>query len=245
METGTGKAIGIVMTYNCSTLVEGLFAKIPQGCLDELIIVDDGSKDVEATRAVAAKHGIPFFTHPHSGYGGNLKFGFEKALERGAEYMFELHGDGQFTPAIPQALAELRKGADFVMGSRFTNMWQCLRDGMSPIRFLANLILSFVSRLVLRIPWTEFHSGFRGYSRRLVETTGLKTGSLNYNYSFELIVVARYRNLRFAEVPVRADYNADHTSISLRKSAGYFFMVFLVLTQYIFARMGFKSALFR
>jgi len=87
------RIIGVIMTYNCAGLVARAFRNIPRECFDEIICVDDGSTD--DTVAVASRLGISVFTHPHTGYGGNLFFGFRKALEMGATHIIELHGDGQ------------------------------------------------------------------------------------------------------------------------------------------------------
>ncbi len=234
------------MTYNCSRMLEGLLKRIPKETLDEIIIVDDGSDDGDVAREIANKYNLQFFPHGHLGYGGNLRYGFQKAIERGADYMIEIHGDGQFDPTvIPQALEKLRQGADFVMGSRFTNWKQPLKDGMSLVRFIANILLSSFARFILQIKWTEFHGGFRAYSRKLIEKVGLDKGANNYLYSFQIITVARYRNLMFAEIPIRADYRGEHTSISLRKSVIYSFQTLAVLFQYILARTGIKNRLFR
>lgn len=244
--TNYGKVTGIVMTYNCSRMLEGLLGRIPKGALDEIIIVDDNSKDGDVMQKIASKYGIQFFSHGHLGYGGNLKYGFKKAIERGADYMIEIHGDGQFDPiVIPQAIEKLRQGTDFVMGSRFTNWKQPLEDGMSLARFIANILLSLFARFILNIKWTEFHSGFRAYSRKLVEKIGIDKGNNNHLYSFQIIVMARYRNLTFAEIPIRADYKGEHTSISFHEAVIYFFQTFAVLSQYLLARTGIKNRLFK
>ncbi len=225
-------------------MLPGLIPRIPKGALDEVIVVDDESSD--NTVEVAKNLGLTVFPHEHLGYGGNLKYGLSKALERGADYMVEIHGDGQFDPSvIPQALEKMRQGCDFVIGSRFTNLLQPLRDGMSPARYFANIGLSFLDRLVLQLPLTEFHTGFRTYSRKLVETIGTSKGTDNFLYSFEIIVMARFYNLKFCEIPVRANYKGEHTSISIWKSAVYSLQTFYVLALYIVSRLGVKTKLFQ
>src|SRR5438105_3325437 len=124
-----GKVVGVLMTYNCAALVGRAYANIPQNYFDEIICVDDGSTDNSVTEA--NKLGIPVYTHAHAGYGGNLFFGFRKALERGATHIIELHGDGQYDfAAVPLALERLNEGYDLVLGNRFHRMLQPLRDGM-------------------------------------------------------------------------------------------------------------------
>jgi len=236
--------MGIILAYNCAGLLTGAHKKIPKELFDEVILVDDGSTD--GTFAVAQKLGIRSFTHEHLGYGGNVKFGLRKALEAGADYMVEIHGDGQYdvTQAPPAVEKMRREEIDFLLGSRFSSWGQARRDGMPLSRYLANLGLSFFDRLVLRLPLTEFHSGFRVYTRRLLETVGFTGTSNTHLYSFEIIAQACYHKLSVGEIPVRCDYKTQHTSISLSKSAIYAFQTFWILFLYLLARIGLKSRLF-
>ncbi len=239
------KTIGIIMTYNSSSCLEDFYRCIPK-VFDALIVVDDGSDDSAETEIIAKQLGLIFFRHEHMGYGGNIRYGIKKAIEMGAEYMIELHGDGQFDPsASPAALAKIRSGYDFVLGSRFTNLLQPLRDKMSLARYLANIGLSFIDRLILQVPLSEFHTGFRVYSKNLVEKIPFESISDDYLYSFEVIAQAAYFKLRIAEVPVRADYRKKHTSISIWKAAIYSFKTLYVLFLFIAARLGFRAHLFR
>ncbi len=238
------KVVGIIMTYNCALLVAGTVKRIPLNSLDKLIIVDDGSKDDIAS--VAKELNIPLFKHKHLGYGGNIKFGLKKALELGGDYLVEIHGDGQYDPkAIPTAIKKMKIGYDFMLGSRFTDLSQPLDDKMPLARYLANIGLSFIDKLILRAPLTEYHSGFRVYSRKLLETVDLKTTSDDYLFSFEIIAQARFYNLPITEIPVRCNYKDDHTSASILKSAIYSFQMCKVLALYLISKAGFKTRLFR
>lgn len=232
------------MTYNCASMVEETYRRLDKAIFDEIILVDDGSKDDIA--GAAARMGIPFFPHPHTGYGGNIKHGLQKAMEMGGDIMVEIHGDGQFDPTIaPVGIAKMREGYDFVMGSRFTNLRQPLEDGMPWSRYLANIGLSFFDRLILRIPLTEYHGGFRVYSRRLIETVGFDHTSDDYLYSFEIIAQAAYHRLPVGEIAMRANYKGEHTSISIKKAAIYSFQTFGVLAKFILAKLGVKTQLFQ
>ena len=156
------KRVGIILTWNCAQFLEAIYNRLPKDSFDEIIIADDASSD--ETAKVAQRLGIPFFTHAHTGYGGNIKFGLRKALELGADYMAEIHGDDQYDPSfIPAAFAIMHDGADFVLGSRFVDIRQPRRDKMPLERYLANIGLSFIDRIILQIPLTEFHTGFRVY----------------------------------------------------------------------------------
>lgn len=159
--------------------------------------------------------------------------------------MVEIHGNGQFGPQyIPAGIEKMKERYDFIMGSRFTDLSQPLKDGMSLSRYLANIGLSFIDRLILQAPLTEYHGGLRFYSRRLVETINLDATSNDYLFSFEVIAQARFHRLKIGEVPVRADYRKVHTSISIPRAAFYSFQTFWILGKYIAARLGFKIKIF-
>mgnify|MGYP001619974932 FL=1 len=158
------KNVGIILTYNCADLVENTYKRIPRRVLDKIIIVDDESRD--NIKTIAKKLGIEFFTHKHLGYGGNMKYGLKKALAMGAYYIIEIHGDGQYDPTvIPLALKKITKGYDLLVGSRFVNPKHPLEDKMPIIRYIANIILSFLDRIILGVSLTEFHNGFHIYSK--------------------------------------------------------------------------------
>lgn len=238
------KTTGLILTYNCGKMLEEIYRRIPKSELDDILITDDSSSD--NTESIAKKLNIDFFSHSHTGYGGNLLFGLKRALERGADYIIEIHGDGQYDPAvIPEAIKKMEEGYDFVMGSRFFHWRDPLRDNMSLIRYLANIGLSSVARFIFRLPLTEFHSGFRVYSRKMIETLTLEKNSSGHLFSFEIIAQAHYCKLKIAEIPIRCDYNKVHTSISLAKASIFAFEMFEVFAEFILARLGFKTRLFR
>ena len=238
------KAIGVIVAYNAAGTLENLYARIPLEFLDDLILVDDGS--IDNTLAIAARLGIKTFAHERRYYGGNLKFGLQKALELGGDYMFEIHSDNQYDPAaIVPALEKMRRGDDLVLGSRFTDPRQPLKDGMPLEKYLANRGLSFVARLILRLPLTEFHTGFMGYSRQLLEKINFESVSDNHLLTFQFIALAKYFGLSISEVPVRCLYHQDQLSMSFGESAIYSFQMLGVLAQYLLAKIGVTGRLFK
>ena len=239
----SSKVIGIILTYKHASFLEALYRSLPEGIFDSVIISDDDSGD--NIGVIADKLGIPCFSHSRLGYGGNIKYGLQKAMEMGAEYMVEIHGDGQYNIAASEAGVEKAKqGYSLVMGSRFMDWRQPLRDKMPISRYLANVGLSFLARLVLRLPLTEFHNGFRIYSRRLLTTVNLKSTSNDFLFGFEIIAQARYWNMTIGEIPNRCFYANKHTSISIPKSIQYSFQMLGVLFKYIVTRLGFETKLF-
>jgi len=237
------KVFGFILTYNCASLLPNAYRNFPIHLFDTIIIADDGSTD--NTFEIAQQLGVPAFTHPHTGYGGNLKFALKKAVDMGADYMVELHGDGQFdASAAPLAIERLKEGYDFVLGNRFIDILQPLRDGMGLIRYCGNLTLSFMGRVVLGIPHRDFFTGLRAYSKRLVKSVDFTKGTDDYFYSFEIIAQARYVGLSFGHVPTRADYRGEHTSMALWKGVLEIFQTIYTLFIYILAKLGIKIGIF-
>ena len=232
------KIIAVLMTYNCARLVPKAYQQIPLHLVDEVLATDDGSRD--GSHEAAIQLGIPAFRHtPNRGYGGNLKEGIRLALERGADYIVEVHGDGQFHPrALELAHPLILDGYEFIIGSRFMIPGRARENGMPLIRWTANRGLSLIDRAVLGLPFSEFHTGFRIYSRKLLDRVAWEANADNYLFSFQIIAQAAYARARAAEVPVEADYRGDHTSHSLRGAAVYAVRTFEVLGQYVLARSG-------
>lgn len=232
---------GMVLAYNCGRLLRRADQRIPHELLSTLYLMDDGSTD--DTSQVASSLGWDVLrSQKNHGYGGNLKRGLAEGFARGMDYVVEIHGDAaQFDPqALRQALPYLRAGSDLILGSRFRRPGRALANGMPLIRFIANRLLSWRDRFILRVPLTEFHTGFRIYSRRLYETLSLENNSDDYLFSFEIISQAIYHGLRIDEIEVEADYHAEHTSHSLWGATRYAFQTCATLFHFVLARHGFR-----
>lgn len=238
-----GGIFGMIMTYNCAAFLEHTYNILPKELFDSIIVVDDGSTD--DVEEVAKRLGIPFYPHAHGGYGTNLKFGLKKCTELGANVIVEIHGDGQFTSSIPDALAKMKEGYDLVLGNRFYDLRQPRIDGMSWIRYIGNSLLSGLGGLVLRIRPQDLFTGFRVYSRRLAESSDFRVTSEDYFFSFEIIAMAKYANLKIAHVPARSFYNQAHTSISLWKGFLEIAQTPYTLMLYLLACMGIRLGIFR
>ena len=132
--------------------------------------------------------------------------------------MIEIHGYCQYsTSQIPLTISKLDSGCDLILGNRFHDMLQPLRDGMDLIRYFGNIFISTVGRIGLGIPTRDLFPGFRAYSQRFIETIDLLRTSKNYFFSFEIIAQARYLKLKICQVPVQCDYKGEHHSMSLTK----------------------------
>lgn len=234
------KVVAAILAYNVAGLLEKALARIPQAHVDAIFVMDNASTD--GTAAVARRLGLTVFRNPRNlGYGGNVRAALGRAMnDYGADYMVEVHGDGaQFNPiALVDALPHLAAGAPFVMGSRFIEPGRALQNGMPWLRFVANRGLSLLARWILALPLTEFHSGFRIYSRSFAETLPLRENAANHLFSFQVLAQAAYFAQDVREVPVEADYNSAHTSISLWEATKYAVGCLRCLAQYQLAKMG-------
>jgi glycosyltransferase involved in cell wall biosynthesis len=231
------KTIAFIIAYNCGPMLGKAYEKIPKPLVDEIILSDDGSSD--NTENICKNLDLIYFKNPTNlGYGGNIRESLKRCFELGADYAVEIHGDGaQFNPvALYEAQELMENNCDLILGSRFIVPGQARKNGMPVLRFMANKGLSFFDRLVLRLPLSEFHTGFRIYSKQFYETIPLDENSSDYLFSFEVIAQAAYFQLSVAEVPVEADYIGEHTSHKLSGAAIYALQTFLVLFKFLLAK---------
>ena len=237
------RIFGLIMTYNCASLVENAYLKQPKELFDTIICADDGSTDDSVE--VVSKLGIQVFSHPHEGYGGNLLFGLKKALELGATHVIEIHGDGQYsTEQIPTTISKLDSGCDLILGNRYHDMLQPLRDGMDLIRYFGNIFCSTIGRIGLGIPTRDLFPGHRAYSKGFIDSIDYSRTSKNYFFSFEIIAQAKFLNLKICQVPVRCDYKGEHTSMSLTKGVPFILHTIKTIIHFRLAQSKIKLGIF-
>jgi len=231
--------VAFILTYNSGSMLKKAYSKIPKNLVDLIIVCDDASTDNTAK----ISRGLGLATYSNNiakGYGGNIKFALSKAFELGADFAVEVHGDGaQFNPmSINQAIPLMRENYDLILGSRFIIPGSARKNGMPLIRYLANIGLSFFDRLILRLPLSEFHTGFRIYSRKFYNTLPLNLNSNDYLLSFEIIAQCAYFDMKVGEIPVEADYLSEHSSHKIGGAILYAFQTFYILFKFILARSG-------
>ncbi len=241
------KIIAIFIAYNAEKTLVEFWRELPKQYFDEFILVDDVSKD--KTFEIAQKlKGLSSYQNPvNLGYGGNLKKTLAIALSHGADIMVDIHPDGEYQPsAIPLALNKIQKdGFEFVMGNRFTNVSGPLKSGMHFWKIVPLLILSFVDRLILNIKITDFHQGFRVYTRDLLEKVNFEENSNNYLFSFELIAQSALAGIKIGEVPVETNYVGEKRGASLKNSINYSLGTFKILILFLLAKIGIKTKIFK
>ena len=232
------KVIVVMPAYNAAQTLVDTYRRIPPDCVDRVILVDDGS--IDETVSVAQNLDLELIVHPHNaGYGANQKTCYMEALRQGAEIVIMLHPDGQYDPKIiPQMIEAIRAGeGDFVLGSRFLPPKSALEGGMPRYKYLANRFLTAVENFVMGTNLSECHTGYRAYSRRLLETVPFLRNSNNFVFDTEMIFQANFFGFRFAEVPVSTRYFNEASSISLVASMQYGLSTLWVAARYLLHRL--------
>jgi glycosyltransferase involved in cell wall biosynthesis len=233
------KVVIVMPAYNAAATLDMTYRAIPKGIADEIILVDDASRD--ATVETAKKLGIPIIRHPHNvGYGGNQKTCYMEALRSGADVIVMLHPDGQYDPAIlPDMIAPIARGeADLVLGSRFLTPGGARRGGMPLYKYVANRFLTTAENFVLGTRLSEMHTGYRSYSRRFLETVPFLRNSIDFVFDTEILFQAVRYDFRIAEVPVATKYFPGASSASFAQSTIYGLKTLSVALRYQLHRWG-------
>jgi glycosyltransferase involved in cell wall biosynthesis len=239
--TGRDKKIVVVMpAYNAALTLEKTYTDIPKEWVDEIILVDDFSRDetVEIARSLPLK----VITHSYTiGYGGNQKTCYLQALKDGADIIVMLHPDHQYDPRIiPDIVKPLLKGeADAVFASRM--LGNPLKGGMPLYKFVANKILTFLENKVMGLNLSEYHTGYRAYSRRVLEKIPFLLNSNDFVFDNEIIVQLIHFGFKIKEVPVRTHYGRDSSTVGFVTSVRYGFGVLWTMIRYILHRLGIKQ----
>ena len=238
------KVVVVMPAYNAARTVKKTYDDIPKDVVDDIILVDDASRD--ETVAVARSLGIKVFEHPENkGYGANQKTCYTHALEEGAEIVIMLHPDYQYDPKlIPDLIAPIVRGAaDLVLGSRLLD-GKALEGGMPFYKYCANRLLTATENTVLGQRLSEMHTGYRAYTRELLETIPFQNNSDNFIFDTEVIVQAAAFGFRIAEIGVPAVYNEEASSISFLPSVVYGLSTLSALVKYLVLRIGIKNKIF-
>lgn len=239
------KIVTIFIAYNASKTLEGFYKNFPKHYSDEIMLIDDCSKD--ETFKIAKRLDIKTYRNPANlGYGGNMKRALNIALKRGADIIIDIHPDGEYKPsAIPDALRQIKSGAKFVLGNRFTSMDKPLKSGMYIWKFIPIWILNWIDKVILGVQVDDLHQGFRVYTKDLLKKVNFEENSNGYLFSFELIAQAAYNNINIAQVPVETIYSGKKRGASLTNSIKYSLGTFKILFFFVLAKLGFITKLFR
>ena len=215
-----GRVMIVMPAYNAALTLERTYADVPHDLVDRVILVDDVSRD--QTVEIARRLGLEVIVHRQNrGYGGNQKTCYDAALEAGADVVVMLHPDYQYDATRIPALVEpiLRGQMDLMLGSRF--LGDPLAGGMPRWKFVSNRFLTTLENAVFGLRLSEYHTGFRAYSRHLLETIPYHRNSDDFVFDQELVAQAVAAGLAIGEVAVPTRYFAEASSVGLRRSIVY------------------------
>jgi glycosyltransferase involved in cell wall biosynthesis len=224
--------------YNAERTLRRTFAELPREYVDETILVDDASRD--ATVLVARELGIQTIIHPKNrGYGGNQKTCYRAALTAGADIVVMLHPDYQYSPKLVTAMASLVASGhyDVVLGSRILG-GQARRGGMPAYKYISNRFLTLAENLALGVKVSEYHTGFRAFSRAVLETLPLEENSDDFVFDNEMLVQAVAFGFRIGEISCPTKYFDEASSINFRRSVRYGLGVLGTAGKYLLQRTG-------
>ena len=237
-----GKRVVVVMpAYNAERTLLKTYAEIPKGVVDDVIVVDDQSQD--KTAEIARSLGIDTIVHSkNKGYGGNQKTCYKEALRLKADIVIMVHPDYQYTPKLITAMASLiAEGLfDCVLGSRVLGVG-ALRGGMPRYKFIANRVLTLFQNLLLGYKLSEYHTGYRAFSRKILETLPLENNDDDFVFDNQMLSQIVYAGYDIGEVTCPTRYMEDSSSISLPKAVFYGIGVIKTSVAFRLHRWGFRQ----
>ncbi len=234
-----GKKVVVVLpAFNAERTLTRTVSELPRDVVDELILVDDASSD--NTAALARSLGLPTLVHRvNLGYGGSQKTCYIEALARKADVVVMVHPDYQYDPRLVPAMASLIVSGvyDVVLGSRIIGNG-ALRGGMPRYKFIFNRLLTAFQNLLLGEKLSEYHTGYRAFSRQLLEALPLEANSDDFVFDNQMLAQVLYFGFRIGEISCPTRYTAESSSISFRRACRYGLGVLWTSIQYRAARRG-------
>lgn len=234
-----GKRICVVMpAYNAEKTLKKTYDEIPKDIVDNVILTDDASTD--ETVKVSRDLDIKTFVHTENkGYGGNQKTCYQAALESGADIVIMLHPDYQYTPKLILPMASMMTEGlfDAVIGSRILGN-KAMMGGMPLYKYVSNRILTLSENLLIQQKLSEYHTGYRAFSRKVLETIPLMENSDDFVFDNQMLCQTLYFGFNVGEVSCPALYFDDASSISFSRSVTYGMGVMQTAMKYAMARRG-------
>jgi len=233
------KIVVVLPAYNAAKTLQRTYEEINRSLVDEVILVDDASKD--NTVAVAKGIGIAHIIchEKNKGYGGNQKTCYEKALSLGADIIVMLHPDYQYTPAlIAPMVAMIANGVyPVVLGSRILGRG-AIKGGMPLYKYLFNRLLTVTQNILMGQKLSEYHTGYRAYHKEVLQSIPFQQNSDDFVFDNELLAQIFYKGYEVAEVTCPTKYFAEASSINFSRSAIYGLGVLRVSLQYFLQKMN-------
>jgi glycosyltransferase involved in cell wall biosynthesis len=232
------RLVVVLPAYNAERTLETTFREIPLDIVDEVILVDDASTD--QTVAVAKGLGIATIVHQQNrGYGANQKTCYRAALERGADIVVMLHPDYQYTPKLIPAMAFVLATGQFdvMLGSRILG-GKAINGGMPVYKYFSNRVLTFIQNLLMGAKLSEYHTGYRAFSRTVLETVPLDHNSDDFVFDAQMLSQILYAGFRVGEMTCPAKYFPEASSINFWRSFRYGLGCVMTAVQFRLSKWG-------
>ncbi|MFA7404901.1 MAG: glycosyltransferase family 2 protein [Pelobacteraceae bacterium] len=233
------KKIAVILpAYNAERTLEKTYTEIPFNIVDLVLLVDDASQD--NTAEVARRLNIHTIVHEKNrGYGGNQKTCYKAALDEGADIVVMLHPDYQYTPFLITAMVSMIAFGvyDVVLASRILGKG-ALKGGMPVYKYVANRLLTLLENLLLGQKLSEYHTGYRAFSRQVLETLPLNANSDDFVFDNQMLAQIAWYDFRIGEVSCPARYFTEASSINFRRSTIYGLGVLRTALQFRLSKMG-------
>lgn len=237
-----GKKLVVVMpAYNAERTLRQTFDELPHEYVDHVILVDDASRD--GTAEIARDLGINTIVHRENrGYGGNQKTCYREALRLGADIVVMIHPDYQYSPRLVTAMASMVASGhyDVVLGSRIL-MGETLKGGMPLYKYVANRFLTLAENILLGVKLSEYHTGFRAFNRKVLETLPLEKNSDDFVFDNEMLAQSLYFGFKIGEISCPTKYFEDASSINFSRSVKYGLGVLATSLKYVLDKAGVKK----
>jgi glycosyltransferase involved in cell wall biosynthesis len=242
-----GKKVVVVLpAYNAAKTLEITYKEIPFDLVDEVVLVDDHSKDntMEVAEKLGIKHRIRH--EQNKGYGGNQKTCYTKALALGADIVIMLHPDYQYTPKLLTAMISIigEELYPAVFGSRILGKG-ALKGGMPMYKYIANRFLTFTQNILINQKLSEYHTGYRAFSKEILQTVPFNKCSDDFIFDNEMIAQIFANGFEIGEVTCPTKYFEEASSINFKRSSIYGLGVLRVSFLYFLDRLGLKWDLLR
>jgi glycosyltransferase involved in cell wall biosynthesis len=239
------KVVVVLPAYNAERTLERTVREIPREVVDEILLVDDASQD--GTVELAGRLGLRTIVHDRNlGYGGNQKTCYRAALELGAEVAIMVHPDYQYSPRLVPAMAGMITSGEFdvVLGSRILGVG-ALAGGMPRYKYVANRVLTLLENILVSHKLSEYHTGYRAFSRRVLETLPLAANSDDFVFDNQMLCQAIWAGFRIGEVSCPTRYFPEASSIGPLRGARYGLGVLGTALAFRLCRWGlWRSAVF-
>lgn len=240
------KVVIVMPAYNAEKTVKETFYEIPKKFRNNIILVDDQSRD--NTASVAKRLGITVFSHTRNlGYGGNQKTCYYEALKENPDVVVMLHPDYQYDAKLIEELIRpiLDERFDFMFGSRIQNRDSALSGGMPKLKYYVNRIVCLLENILLDVNFTEHFSGFRAYSAKLLKKVPFQRFSSDFVFDQQMALSALSLGFKIGEIPIPTRYHEKASSIQFVKGTKFIIETFLSIIAYRMHKLGLiKSSMF-